>query len=48
MRHFIDLETEELRLLYASISTQALQWEAMTPIMEKMQRHLDIAKQSGN
>jgi len=47
MKHFIDLETDQLRLLYASISTQALQWDSMLPVMEKLERHLDIAKQSG-
>jgi hypothetical protein len=43
MRHNIDLTTDQLRLLYISIATQAMANDGMQPIIEKLERHLEIA-----
>ncbi len=45
MRHFLDLSTDELRILYIAIPDHTKDWEHMKPVIEKMNRHLEVANQ---
>ncbi len=44
MRHFLDLSTEQLQILYISIPDHAKEWEHMKPVVEKLERLLAIAR----
>ena len=44
MRHFLDLSTEQLRILYIAIPDHTRDWEHMKPVVEKIERLLDIAR----
>jgi len=46
MRHWLDLTTDELRMLYIVIPNQQ-PFENLKPTIEKMERFLEIAKASG-
>lgn len=43
MRHWLDLTTDELRMLYIVIPNQQ-PFETLKPTIEKMERLLEIAK----
>lgn len=45
MRHYLDLTTDELRMLYAVIPVQQ-PFENLKPTLEKLERFLEIAKAS--
>ena len=45
MKHYLDLSTGELRMLYAVIPVQQ-PFEDLKPTIEKMERLLEIAKQT--
>ena len=45
MRHYLDLTTDELRMLYAVIPVQQ-PFEDLKPTIEKLERFLEIAKMS--
>lgn len=45
MRHYLDLTTDELRMLYAAIPVQQ-PFENLKPTIEKIERFLEIAKLS--
>jgi arylamine N-acetyltransferase len=45
MRHYLDLTTDELRMLYAVIPVQQ-PFENLKPTLEKLERFLEIAKMS--
>ena len=45
MRHYLDLTTDELRMLYAVIPVQQ-PFENLKPTIEKIERFLEIAKLS--
>ena len=45
MRHYLDLTTDELRMLYAVIPVQQ-PFENLKPTLEKIERFLEIAKMS--
>jgi hypothetical protein len=45
MRHYLDLTTDELRMLYAVIPVQQ-PFENLKPTIEKLERFLEIAKAS--
>jgi hypothetical protein len=42
MRHYLDLSTEQLRILYIAIPDHTKEWEHMKPVIEKMQRLLEL------
>ena len=43
MKHYLDLTTDELRMLYAAIPVHQ-PFEDLKPTIEKMERLLEIAK----
>jgi hypothetical protein len=45
MRHYLDLTTDELRMLYAVIPVQQ-PFENLKPTIEKLERFLEIAEAS--
>ncbi len=45
MKHYLDLTTDELRMLYAVIPVQQ-PFENLKPTIEKLERFLEIAKAS--
>ena len=45
MRHYLDLTTDELRMLYTVIPVQQ-PFENLKPTIEKLERFLEIAKAS--
>ena len=45
MKHYLDLTTDELRMLYAAIPVQQ-PFEDLKPTIEKIERFLEIAKAS--
>ena len=45
MKHYLDLTTDELRMLYAAIPVQQ-PFENLKPTIEKIERFLEIAKAS--
>ena len=46
MTHFIDMTTDELRMLYAALPVNQ-PFEDLKPPIQKMERLLEIAKASG-
>ncbi len=46
MKHYLDLTTDELRMLYTAIPVQQ-PFEDLKPTIEKIERFLEIAKASG-
>ena len=46
MKHFIDMTTDELRMLYAALPVNQ-PFEDLKPLIQKMERLLEIAKASG-
>jgi len=46
MKHWLDLTTDELRMLYIVIPNQQ-PFDSLKPTIEKMERFLEIAKTSG-
>jgi len=44
MRHYLDLSTAQLRILFIAIPDHTKDWEHMKPVVEKMQRLLAIAR----
>lgn len=45
MKHYLDLTTDELRMLYAAIPVQQ-PFEDLKPTIAKLERFLEIAKAS--
>ena len=45
MRHYLDLSTDELRMLYIALPAHQ-PFENLKPTIEKMERFLEIAKQA--
>ena len=45
MRHYLDLSTDELKLLYIVIPNEQ-PFEQLKSVVEKMERFLEIAKQA--
>ena len=45
MIHFIDMTTDELRMLYAALPVNK-PFEDLKPLIQKMERLLEIAKQA--
>lgn len=45
MKHYLDLTTDELRMLYAAIPVQQ-PFEGLKPTIAKLERFLEIAKAS--
>lgn len=46
MKHWLDLTTDELRMLYIVIPNQQ-PFDSLKPTIQKMERFLEIAKASG-
>ena len=45
MRHYLDLSTDELKLLYIVIPNEQ-PFQQLKPVVENMERFLEIAKQA--
>jgi hypothetical protein len=43
MTHWIDLTTEQLRILRIAIPDHTKEWEHMVKVVEKLDRHLEVA-----
>lgn len=46
MKHYLDLTTDQLKILFIAIPDHTKEWEHMKPVIEKMNRHLGIANMS--
>ena len=46
MTHWLDLTTDQLKILFIVIPDHTREWEHMKPVIEKMNRHLEVANQT--